>query len=66
MLPNSSSLTKLLVDAHIEELRRAAARSPGCARRVHDCPPPERTSRTDLAPVSRRRLRRIRWRRWAT
>jgi hypothetical protein len=27
VLPNSSSLTKLLVDAHIEELRRAAARS---------------------------------------
>jgi hypothetical protein len=27
VLPNSSSLTKLLVDAHIEDLQRAAARS---------------------------------------
>jgi hypothetical protein len=27
MLPNSPYLTKLLVDAHVEELRRAAARS---------------------------------------
>jgi hypothetical protein len=27
VLPNSSYLTKLLVDAHVEELRRTAARS---------------------------------------
>jgi hypothetical protein len=38
MLPNSPYLTKLLVDAHVEELRRAAARS-RVARAATDAAP---------------------------
>lgn len=69
MLPNSSSLTKLLVDAHIEELRRSAARSRTVRRAREDSLPPNR--RLELpttlspaqpadAPLGRRRLVRIR------
>ena len=69
MFPNSSSLTKLLVDAHIEELRRSVARSRTVRRARHDSPSPNR--RLDVsttlrpaqpidAPLGRRRLFRIR------
>jgi hypothetical protein len=43
VLPNSSSLTKLLVDAHIEELRRAAARSRTVRAARDDSRAPNRT-----------------------
>jgi hypothetical protein len=70
VLPNSSSLTKLLVDAHIEELRRSAARSRTVRRAREDLLSPNRRLElpTTLPPAQptnaplgrRRRLVRIR------
>jgi hypothetical protein len=43
MLPNSPYLTKLLVDAHIEELRRASARSRLARAAIDDSARPVRS-----------------------
>jgi hypothetical protein len=57
MLPNSPYLTKMLLDGHVEELRRVAARSRW-----------PRTAREDAPrPVGSHELPSTipRWRRWA-
>ena len=54
MLPNSSYLTKLLVDAHIEDLRRAAAHARSAPPATDDPPPmaPGERSRSRFRPPS--------------
>jgi hypothetical protein len=67
MLPNSTHLTKRLVDAHIEELRRAGARSRLARVPTDDSP---RSAGTLELTITIRAARlpvgiRIRRRRWA-
>jgi hypothetical protein len=53
MFPNSTSLTKLLVDRHIEDLRRSAARARLARASTDDT---AKTIRNLRRPLLRRRI----------